>query len=281
MKRLVFYISLFVVIVFVGQTLVCCNGKGAPKEILSDSLSIDSIFADSLSLGEDVAMPRGADELFDDFMYNFLGNRRLQIKRIQFPLTVNSDGTTTKLSRAQWRYEPLFMTQDYFTLIADDRDQLALVKDTLVEHAVVERISLDKDKIEQFVFNRIDGKWMLTEINNTNIEENANQSFLKFYAKFATDEEFQQKSLCSRMMFTYPNPDDDFSTITGTIVPQQWKAMRPDIIPSGVIYNVVYGNPVVDGNQKIFVIRGISNGFEQQMVFEREGNAWKVKRLIT
>ncbi len=62
------------------------------------------------------------------------------------------------------------------------------------------------------------------------------------------------------MKFTGPDPDDDFSTMTGDIEPETWPAFAPQL-PHGMIYNIIYGQKYTESSQKIFVIRGIANGY--------------------
>ena len=76
-------------------------------------------------------MPKAADELFDDFVFNFAANRKLQMSRINFPLPVyHNDKLKKQIEKKHWRMEHFFMRQDYYTLIFDNRRQMNLVKDT-------------------------------------------------------------------------------------------------------------------------------------------------------
>lgn len=48
-----------------------------------------------------------------------------------------------------------------------------------------------------------------------------------------------------------------------------------------MIYNIQYdNNKRAGGSQKIFVIRGISNGLETELTFRRKGGKWKLIKLI-
>ena len=98
----------------------------------------------------------------------------------------------------------------------------------------------------------------------------------KFYQRFAVDSAFQVQSMNSSVIFTGPDPDNDFGTITGEISPDQWPSFKPAFLPHGLIYNIIYGQKYTEGNQKIFVIQGIANGLETQMTFRRKGNRWKL-----
>ena len=52
--------------------------------------------------------------------------------------------------------------------------------------------------------------------------------------------------------------------------------VQAELIPSDVIYNILYGQKYTESNQKIFVIRGIASGMEEELVFRKRGGAWKL-----
>ena len=83
-------------------------------------------------------------ELFDDFFFNFAANRKLQMKRIVFPLPVVNGSDTTFVPKKRWKMEHFFMHQDFYTLIFDNLRQMNVVKDTTIGHVVVERINLPR-----------------------------------------------------------------------------------------------------------------------------------------
>ena len=64
--------------------------------------------------------PVAADGLFDDFVYSFTKNRRFQLERIAFPLSVTQDGTETKIESKDWKFTPLFTKGGVYTLIFDN-----------------------------------------------------------------------------------------------------------------------------------------------------------------
>lgn len=278
---------LFVLVLFLSAVSafnVGCSDKKPPKE---DSVAVaDSVAADSLSPEDSVIaeqpMPKAADELFDDFFFNFAANRKLQRERIAFPLKEYNDGKLARvIQKNQWRMDHFFMRQDYYTLIFDSRKQAELVKDTSVSHVVVEKISLRRKMVRQYVFDRINGQFRMTAINSHPMYKNNNSSFLQFYQRFAADTAFQIKSMASEVTFTSPNPDNDFENQTGVIMPEQWPSFKPALIPSGEIYNIIYGQTYKESNYKLFVIRGIANGLEIDFTFRRFGKHWKLIKFTT
>lgn len=271
-----------------GVTIIGCNHArtNGEEEVEADSVETDSQNAADMQLSEEeeliaeTPMPTAADEFFDDFFFNFAANPKLQFERVKFPLPVISGEQTHLMEKKAWKMDNFFMRQGYYTEIFDNQRQMDLSKDPSVDHVVLERIHLRSGRIQGYVFERQSGRWMLTEIRNEHFETNANASFLSFYERFVTDSAFQIQSLDDLVTFSSPNPDDDFETQTGEIVPEQWPMFKPDLIPGGTIYNLIYGGEVVEGsNQKIFMIRGIANGMESEMVFRKKGGKWRLVRF--
>lgn len=283
MRKFTFFALAFMMLTSVLFSTMGCMDK-KPQAV--DTLAVDSSAEDSA--GEDTMsaiiaespMSKSADELFDDFFFNFAANRKLQFKRVKFPLPVMKNGERTdEIKKEQWKMDYFFMKQGYFTLIFDNLKQMNVVKDTSVNQVTVEKIFFKNKTVKQYVFNRINGEFMLTSIAYQPMSENVNSSFLLFYHRFAADSAFQVRSMNKTVEFTAPDPDDDFSTITGSIAPEQWSAFKPPIIPKGNIYNIVYGQKYKRGNQKVFVVRGIATDLENVMVFRRLRSGWKLMKF--
>lgn len=225
-------------------------------------------------------MPKAADELFDDFFFNFADNMRLQTERIAFPLSVVDGDRHALLSREQWTMDCFFIPQGYYTLLFDNEEHMEIVKDTTVRHAVVEKINLDAETVKQYVFDRVNGIWMMTMVQTIPFSQKFNATFLSFYRQFASDKAFQRTHLARTVRYVGPDPDEDFSQVEGEIMPDTWEAFAPEL-PSKMIYNIIYGQPRKEGNSMIFVMRGIANGQELQMTFRRKGGTWRLTKLTT
>lgn len=277
--------SLLVVMVAALLLMFSCTGKksGPVGEVPADSIADTTEVAEEDTLElliTETPMPRAADAMFDDFVFNFAANKRLQKERIIFPLRKTEDGQTTSIETAQWQMEHFFMRQGYYTLLFNNDQQMELMKDTAVSEAIVEKIQLKKNRVTNYLFQRIRGAWMMKEIRVTPIAENANASFLTFYQQFASDSVFQVKSLNATVQFVGPDPDDDFNMMEGVITPDTWEAFAPTL-PSKVLYNIVYGKPQTSGNEKIFLLRGVANGLELELRFKRVGEKWRLMAMTT
>ncbi len=262
-----------------------CTGNKTQsyEEPQTDSLTdtIDTVVMDTLEqLLVETPTPKAMDELFDDFFFNFAANKKLQLTRIIFPLTVNKEGKKECVEKKSWSNERFFIRQGYYTLFFDNEEQMKLMKDTSINQAIVEKIQLKKNLVKDYVFNRIRGAWMLREINEMPIENNVNASFLTFYKKFVSDIDFQVKSINKTVSFVGPDPDDDFNTMEGIITPDTWEAFAPQL-PEKTIYNVIYGQMKPSDNEKIFIMRGIANGLEMELRFKKVGGRWLLMKMTT
>ena len=259
------------------------NRAGQGGEMPNDSVadSTDTMETDTMELLiTQTPMPRAADAMFDDFLFNFLANKRLQKERIVFPLRIFEGDTVEQMEERQWQMEHLFMRQGYYTLLFNDEQQMALMKDTAVSEAIVEKILLKKNQVKDYMFRRIRGAWMLCEVRVNPVDQNINASFLKFYQRFASDSAFQVKSLNETVQFVGPDPDDDFNMMEGVITADTWEAFAPKL-PAKSIYNVIYGKPQKEGNDKIFLLRGVANGLEVELRFKRAGDKWLLMKMTT
>ena len=279
MKR--FFVAIFAMVLI----MFSCTGNKAnqTEDVPADSVadSIDTTDVDSMEmLITETPMPRAADAMFDDFLFNFLANKKLQKERVVFPLRVTENGKTTKIEKADWKMEHLFMRQGYYTLLFNDDKQMQLMKDTAVSEAVVEKILLSKNQVKNYVFQRIKGAWLLLEIRVNPLQSDANASFLSFYQRFVTDSVFQVKSISETVDFVGPDPDDDFNMMEGVITPDTWEAFAPTL-PHKTLYNIIYGKPQAEGKQKIYLLRGVANGLEMELRFRKEGGRWLLKKMMT
>ena len=263
-----------------------CKGKqttgtaeAAPQDTTDSIAQQDTVPADTMEmLITQTPMPRAADELFDDFLFNFAANRKLQMERVAFPLLKVRGTDSSRVKLGEWQMERFFMRQDFYTVLFDNEQQMELVKDTTVNLATVEKIYFNTGAVIQYMFHRIKGAWMLTEINTQPITTNRNASFLQFYHKFVTDSLFQTESLNETVEFVGPDPDDDFARMEGILTPDTWPAFAPEL-PDKMIYNVVYGTPKDTTDKKIFVMRGIANGLEVEMTFRQREGRWQLVKL--
>ena len=276
-----FFLLVVFLLIFVScggsKTGTATDEEVADSVVARDTMSaVDSLLAEL----DNLPMPKAADELFDDFVFNFAANRKLQMERILFPLRMVTNGKVQTVDRSNWKMEHFFMRQGYYTELFDNERHMEVVKDTSVNQAVVEKIFFDSQTVSQYHFRRLKGAWMLVEVQTIPIDKSNNASFLPFYHQFATNSDYQLQHLGNEVTFVGPDPDDDFATMEGVITPDTWEAFAPQL-PKKMIYNIIYGEPRQEGNSKLFVLRGIANGLELEMTFHRANGNWRLTKLST
>ena len=276
-----FFLLVVFLLIFVScggsKTGTATDEEVADSVVARDTMSaVDSLLAEL----DNLPMPKAADELFDDFVFNFAANRKLQMERILFPLRMVNDNKVTSVDRQQWKMEHFFMHQGYYTELFDNERHMEVVKDTSVNQAVVEKIFFDSQTVSQYHFRRLKGAWMLVEVCTIPIAQSNNASFLPFYHQFASSSEYQLQHIGDEVTFVGPDPDDDFATMEGVITPDTWEAFAPQL-PKKMIYNIIYGEPRKEGNSKLFVLRDIANGLELEMTFQRSNGNWRLTKLST
>jgi len=279
MKR--FWIVFSVVLLLFSACQGNKTGNSEMEETAHSTQQADTVSASQQEeIVEETPVPKAADELFDDFIFNFAANRKLQSSRIKFPLLTKRGDEVSYVKKGDWQMEYFFMKQDFYTLLFDSEQEMEAVKETNIEHAVVEKIYLHSKTVKRYVFDRVNGLWMLQQVIHMPLSESRNASFLEFYEQFANSPEFQSKHLMQSVKFIGPDPDDDFSQMEGVITPDTWEAFAPEL-PTGMIYNIVYGQPQKETGRKVFVLRGIANGMELELTFKHERGKWKLEKLVT
>lgn len=277
---------LSIVVIVAAALMLSCKGRQTapaeePTAETTASASADTTAADSLEeLIAETPMPQAADELFDDFLFNFVANKKLQLERVLFPLMTTRNGDTTQMRRENWQIERFFMRQGYYTLLFGSQGEMAMMNDTSLTEAVVEKIYFNTGAVIQYQFRRLRGAWMLTQVDTQPLSANPNASFLQFYHQFATDSAFQNQSLEETVQFVGPDPDDDFEQMEGILTPDTWSAFAPEL-PDKMLYNIVYGPRKPRTDRMIFMLRGIANGLEMELTFRRHGDKWRLAKMTT
>lgn len=264
-------------------TTGCNNKKVEP----ADSAKADSIATTDTtdtvdSVTEIIAetpMPKAADQLFDDFFFNFIANKKLQLNRIKFPLPVETNGNMTEqIARNNWKMERFFRPQGYYTLIFDNEEQAKYAKSTELDTVIVEKINLHQGIVKQFCFDHQDGKWKMNKIMNLSFEKKKNTSFLNFLKKFFAND--GRGSIKNPLPYSGLDPEGEGTNKVNTTIPaSEWSTYLPEV-PKNYIYNILYGQKYGEGKKKILVFRGLSNGVETQLEFKQKGNDWRLEKII-
>ncbi len=272
-----------VIAVALGCLLSCKDSKMTNAFDNEDEMEEDSIEAfvgDTLHLFEEEEPPAAVDELFDDFFYNFIDDARFQGQRIAYPLPCKEGDESERLTKQDWAQYDHFKNQEVLSVLYEREQDYALSKDTSMQHVGVEWIQLKNDDVERFQFNRVGGKWMLTEIDKKKRGNMPNGDFLNFYAKFMADTVFQGKSLAEPLKVILTSDDGEEEPQEEFLTVEEWFEMRHSLpLPTEEIVNVDYGQACISQNKKTLLLQGISNGMQMKFKFNKDGDDWKLMEI--
>ena len=264
--------------------LVSCTGKKAQVNEETPLLSSDTLMPiiqpEQESEVEIVEVSTRVDELFDDFIWNFASDERLQRRRVRFPLLVINMGDTTQIERSNWQHDHLFSDQSTYTLMFDNESDFDLEGDTSLSSAEVEWIYLDSQMRQRYFFERDKGAWMLDSISLiplTPIDDE--NGFVSFYSRFANDSIYQLDHVTNPIEFVTLDPDDEFSILETTLGISQWFAFKPEL-PTDRLTNINYGQANDSrSRRKILKVNGFQDGTSIILYFRKRGGEWEMYKF--
>lgn len=245
---------------------------------LVDSASYMNSGADSLEqiAEKETPKPMEADELFDDFIFNYASDENLQRQRTVFPLPYYNVDTPSRIEKKYWKHDYLFTRQSYYTMLFDNEEDMDLIGDTTLNSVQVEWIFLQTHMVKKYYFERKNGMWMLEAINLRHMEKGENENFVDFYTHFASDSLYQREHIRNPLQFVTIDPDDEFSILETTLDVDQWFAFRPNL-PTDKLSNINYGQKNEDlSDSKILKVNGIGNGYSNVFYFKKRNGEWEL-----
>ncbi len=263
--------------------LLSCRGNRPVQDVeeLYIQDSIDSS-EDTLHLiVEEPEPPQAVDELFDDFFFTFVINPNFQTHRINFPLQCNEGDVQREINEEDWAQFNRFSSQDFFSVIYENEDDIDVQKDTAVNRVAVEWIYLQDDYVETYTFRRFKSKWFLMSINISKIDNVPNGAFLKFYADFISDSTFQVASIRQPLRYTLTESDEEADEASNSqLTLSDWLSMRDELpIPHESLVNIDYGQPSHSTTHKTLFMEGVSNGLSMKFKFKKEDGDWKLTEI--
>lgn len=261
--------------------LISCGNKKAkmdPFATIAEMVDSAGYKADTLQEAEvkEEPKPMVADELFDDFIFNYASDDALQRQRTVFPLPYYDRDTPLKIEADFWKHDYLFTKENCYTLLFDKEEDMDMVGDTTLTSVQVEWIFLKTRMVKRYYFERKRGMWMLEAINLHEMEKGENEDFVEFYTRFVRDSVYQSKHISHPLQFITIDPDDEFSILETTLDVDQWYAFRP-VMPTDRLSNINYGQKNEDlSDTKILKVNGIGNGYSNIFYFRKRGKGWEL-----
>lgn len=257
------------------------NADSQEQTIEMDSMVTieDTLFVDDF-LEEELIIPARADENFEDFLYNFMLDEKLQISRIKFPLPYYTDNQKDSIVEETWEYDPLLSSLESYMVMYDRKADMDLAMDTTLVSTQIEWYSFKEHKRKRHYFERIDGDWMLEAIDYATmvVEEGDEEDFYAFYERFVNDSVFQAERVLKPLTFITLDPEDEFQLLETTLELGQWFAFKPPF-PKDYLTNVNYGQRLDrNSRNRIVELKGAGDQFYNVFYFQRRNGIWKLIR---
>lgn len=275
---------------FLGVAALCvfvaCKEEKAVNS--SSGSSINQVQEDTMEyvgdtlhlFDEPSAPPVTVDVLFDDFLFGFLDDPKFQRQRIRFPLLCKGGEEEHRISSDEWGRFNRFDTQDFYSIIYEREEDIELQKDTTLINVGIEWISLQEDNVERFDFNRIDGKWLLTEIEKYGRGSMPDRDFINFYSQFVSDSIFQRHSLAKPVRMILTPEDDEEELSEESVTADEWFSIKDELpLPQADLINIDYGQASGSQNRKTLMMCGLSNGLQMKFRFIKDEEGWKLTEI--
>lgn len=287
-KRKMRQLLKIVILSILTVAVFSCNiGKNdrAPFAAITDMVDSAALaradsaaLADSLRLvEEEEVQPVRADELFEDFMYNFSSDARFQRRRVVFPLEFHDADTVYRIERKYWKQDTTFNRSNAYYILFDNESDLDLEGDTSLNAVRVEWIYLNTMMQKTYLFERMRGAWMLSRIDLLPVTT-AEEGFTDFYRSFVTDSLFQSRHVSNPLEFVTVDPDDEFSILHTTLGVSEWFAFRPEL-PVDVLPNIDYGQQNSEtSTTKVIKLNG-SDGYSAILYFHKRRGEWMLYKF--
>lgn len=198
-------------------------------------------------------------------------------QRQAYSLDCNIGDTVIKIHSSELGVYSELLVDDYYSIIYERNEDLSFQKDTSLNEVIVERIDLDGEQIEQYNFNRIEGKWMLTGVGRNEMDYNPNSDFLDFYKSFSSDSVYRKNCINEPLKFVLLSEIDDVEDEIQELTSDEWLAISADLpLPAGVMINIDYGQTIISKNSKLLLVEGVSNGLSLTYRFMKIEGAWNL-----
>lgn len=268
----------------------CGGGKG------SDGKSADSL-ADSLMdtippVPEDkedpamaeVKVPKAADGVFYDFVNAFCLSSKYQKQRIVFPLKLIANGKTRLIEERNWHFSRLHYNQEVYTVFFPNNQALNLEKDEKIKKVTVQWFDAKKGLASYYNFDKMNGQWMLTSINEHPWDEDADADFLTFYHNFAASEDFRVQHIAETIIYDGVDPenDDEFEAepVKNVKIPASaWKDELIPVLPADKFSNIDFGQRLSDDGERMVSVETPSSGFTCRLYFRKNGQTWQLHKI--
>lgn len=282
MKRLLIAVGLLALISSCGGNKA---GEGVDKDTLDSVVdTIVAVPADKEdSLIAETKVPKAADGVFYDFMSSFCQNSKYQKSRIKFPLPCLAEGRRRMVTAKEWHFSKLHYNSDIYTVFFPNAKSISLETDERVKKVSVLWYNTVANVVSKYKFEKLDDQWMLTLIEEETIDGDAENGFVGFYSKFASDESFRKEHLAETILYDGIDPDEEeeFDAVmvkNKKIHSSEWNDILIPELSGEQFSNIDFGQDL-SGPERMVSVESPSSGFSSRLHFHKEADKWRLYKI--
>lgn len=250
------------------------NDMALPPVVVQQADVPDATQQDDAEDEEEDIISQMVDATFEDFLFAFTTNHKLQKRRSPEEVTIlDVNNNEAVLEEFDLGEEFDFLRGEFYTILYPNTEDIERMKNSQDSLAYVDRIDLGAQRIRTYEFARLQDGWHFMRVHDHAYDQSVMGSFLEFYAQFSADEEFQLQNIAQPMRMTMYDPDED-DVIEGTIDAEQWPAFEVEL-PQGELTNIRMHQHY--GKYRMVMQKcGMGNGLQEIFTFDHIGPQWRL-----
>jgi hypothetical protein len=251
-------------------SLISCQNtvKQSEQDKLEDKTNVD--------ISEDSRKAQTPPESIFDFIWKFSGDSSFQKTRIDFPLAL---GDST-INKSEWQHDRQFIDLPYTFYLFKGHDYRFGYNQDFGDNAIISWI-YPKDSLKlDYIFNRIDNLWRLTDLKAEMLGLDENE--IPFYiSQFFYDSVFQKSHIKYPLeLNTWIGDEIDSKDTTFLIERNELNLIqRYKGEPRFPLFRLDNANLDTYGSMFTILLGGNDNGYHIEYFFEKLDNEWILTRL--
>lgn len=262
-------LTIFLLLVFVG-----CTSR--PSQTADNS----TVKPDTASNNTEIK--KKAERLFD-FYYSFAYNKKFQIERIKFPLTIEENDKKYQVNKLEWKQDSLFTNLEYITFIYNSHSQTFEYDKDNGDKAIFSWIYPLKGEQKDYYFIRETDKWYLLKVSTHTFENSNPETFIPFLQKFMSDSAFQKSRIKFPLetLFLEGTEDGDYKEKTENTNSNDWKFISLyDKAKSITNFSDSWDSKINEKDKMLLYIGGVENGINIKYFFTKIDEKWYLTKMF-
>ena len=261
-------------IFFLLLSLVGCTSRPG-QTVVNPTVKSDTI-------SNKTEVKKQTERLFD-FYYSFAYDKKFQMERIKFPLTIEEFDKKYQIKKSDWKQDSLFTKLEYITFIYNSHSQTFEYDKDNGDKAIFSWIYPLKGEQKDYYFIRETGKWYLLKVSTHSFDNSTPEAFITFLQKFMSDSAFQIRRIKFPLetIFLEEAEDGEYKGKTENINLKDWKfGSLYDNAKSITNFSDSWNSKINEKDKMLLFIGGVENGINIKYFFTKIDEKWYLTKMF-